>query len=230
MRARRASRGFTLVELLVALLALSLLAVLSWRGLDGMTRAQALTETRADEVLTLQVGLAQWGADLDAVMQLPQFTALDWNGRVLRMTRRGTAAVTDGVVVVGWTRRTVNGVGTWLRWQSPPLTTRGQVEDAWLRADTWSQNPGDEERRREVAIAPLEEWQIFYYRGDAWTNPLSSDASTGGLPPGAAPPGGRSTGAIPDGVRLVLSLPPGQAINGKLTRDWVRPTLGGGKS
>jgi general secretion pathway protein J len=230
MQARRASRGFTLVELLVALLALSLLAVLSWRGLDGMTRAQALTETRADEVLTLQVGLAQWGADLDAVMQLPQFTALDWNGRVLRMTRRGTAAVTDGVVVVGWTRRTVNGVGTWLRWQSPPLTTRGQVEDAWLRADTWSQNPGDEERRREVAIAPLEEWQIFYYRGDAWTNPLSSDASTGGLPPGAAPPGGRSTGAIPDGVRLVLSLPPGQAINGKLTRDWVRPTLGGGKS
>jgi general secretion pathway protein J len=230
MRGRRALRGFTLVELLVALLALSLLAVLSWRGLDGMTRAQALTETRADEVLTLQVGLAQWGADLDAVMQLPQFTALDWNGRVLRMTRRGTAAVTDGVVVVGWTRRTVNGVGTWLRWQSPPLTTRGQVEDAWLRADTWSQNPGDEERRREVAIAPLQEWQIFYYRGDAWTNPLSSDASTGGLPPGAAPPGGRSTGAIPDGVRLVLSLPPGQAINGKLTRDWVRPTLGGGKS
>lgn len=230
MQAPRASRGFTLVELLVALFALSLLAVLSWRGLDGMTRAQALTEARADEVLTLQVGLAQWGADLDAVMQLPQFTALDWNGRVLRMTRRGTAAVTDGVIVVGWTRRTVNGVGTWLRWQSPPLTTRGQVEDAWLRADTWSQNPGDEERRREVAIAPLEEWQIFYYRGDAWTNPLSSDASTGGVPPGAAPPGGRSTGAIPDGVRLVLSLPPGQAINGKLTRDWVRPTLGGGKS
>lgn len=230
MRARRASRGFTLVELLVALFALSLLAVLSWRGLDGMTRAQALTETRADEVLTLQVGLAQWSADLDAVMQLPQFTALDWNGRVLRMTRRGTAAVTDGVVVVGWTRRTVNGVGMWLRWQSPPLTTRGQVEDAWLRADTWSQNPGDEERRREVAIAPLEEWQIFYYRGDAWTNPLSSDASTGGVPPGVVPPGGRSTGAIPDGVRLVLSLPPGQAINGKLTRDWARPTLGGGKS
>ena len=230
MRARRAWRGFTLVELLVALFALSLLAVLSWRGLDGMTRAQALTETRADEVLTLQVGLAQWSADLDAVMQLPQFTALDWNGRVLRMTRRGTAAVTDGVIVVGWTRRTVNGVGTWLRWQSPPLTTRGQVEDAWLRADTWSQNPGDEERRREVAIAPLEEWQIFYYRGDAWTNPLSSDASTGGVPPGAVPPGGRSTGAIPDGVRLVLSLPPGQAINGKLTRDWARPTLGGGKS
>lgn len=227
MAARR-QRGFTLVELLVALFALALLAVLSWRGLDGMTRAQSATETRADEVLTLQVALAQWNADLDALLQLPQFTAIDWNGRVLRLTRRSTASVTDGVVVVGWTRRSVNGVGMWLRWQSPPLTTRGQVEEAWLKADTWSQNPGDEERRREVAIAPLEEWQIFYFRGDAWTNPLSSDAVSGGV---ATPsPAARGTGAIPDGVRIVLNLPAGQAINGRLTRDWARPTLGGGKS
>jgi len=35
---------------------------------------------------------------------------------------------------------------------------------------------------------------------------------------------------IPDGVRLVLELPPGQAVAGKLTRDWVRGTIGGGKS
>jgi general secretion pathway protein J len=27
----------------------------------------------------------------------------------------------------------------------------------------------------------------------------------------------------------VLMLPPGQAISGTLTRDWARPTLGGGK-
>lgn len=222
---RGPSRGFTLVELLVALFALSLLAVLSWRGLDGMTRAQSLTEARADEVLTLQTGLAQWNADLDALIQLPQFTALEWNGRVLRMTRRGTASVTDGVLVVGWARRSVNGVSTWLRWQSPTLTTRGQVEEAWLRADSWSQTPSEEDRRREVAIAPLEEWQIFYFRSDAWTNPLSSDVISSGGPTSRG-----ATGNIPDGVRVVLSLPPGQAIAGKLTRDWARPTLGGGKS
>ena len=87
MKSARASRGFTLVELLVALFAMALLAIMSWRGLDGMTRAQAQTEARADEVLTLQVGLAQWGADLDAVMEVPRFTAIDWNGRVLRLTR-----------------------------------------------------------------------------------------------------------------------------------------------
>jgi general secretion pathway protein J len=221
------TRGFTLVELLVALFAMALLAIMSWRGLDGMTRAQAQTDARADEVLTLQVGLAQWSADLDAVIQLPLSTAIEWNGRVLRLTRRSTAAETDGVLVVGWTRRVVNGVGTWLRWQSPPVTTRGELDTAWQQADAWSQNPGDEQTRREVAVVPLEEWQIFFFREDAWTNPQSSaiQAATPG-PPGTA---ARSASVIPDGVRLVLALPPGQSISGILTRDWVRPTQGGGK-
>lgn len=229
MRAGRA-RGFTLVELLVALFAMALLAVMSWRGLDGMTRAQSQTQSRADEVLVLQVGLAQWTADLDALIQLPQFTALDWNGRVLRLTRRGTDSAAGGVSVAAWTRRSVNGTPTWLRWQSPPLANRGQLDEAWQMADIWSQNPGDQQRQREVAVTPLEEWTIFYYRSDAWTNPLSSDATASALPAGLAAPAGARTAVIPDGVRLVLTLPAGHALAGTLTRDWVRPTVGGGKS
>lgn len=231
------ARGFTLIELLVALAMMALLAIMSWRGLDGMSRARTQTEARADEVLALQVGLSQWAADLDAVVQLPQINAVDWNGRVLRLTRRSTTAASEGVLVVAWSRRVVNGTGQWLRWQSPPLTSRGDLQDAWQQAAQWAQNPGDELKRREVTIAPLDEWQIFYYRSDAWTNPLSSDASS--LAPGMAPlaPGTTGTTAsaagtanIPDGVRLVLTLPPGQALAGKLVRDWVRPTVSGGKS
>ncbi|HSI55378.1 MAG TPA: prepilin-type N-terminal cleavage/methylation domain-containing protein [Ramlibacter sp.] len=220
-------RGFTLVELLVALFAMALLALLSWRGLDGMARAQEQTEARADGVLTLQVGLAQWSADLDALEQLPGITAIEWNGRVLRMTRRSTAAATDGVLVVAWTRRVVNGVGTWLRWQSAQVATRGDLQEAWQQADTWSQTPGEEQLRREVAIVPLEDWQIYFFRENAWTNPLSSDVKTGALVPGA--PAQAGVANIPDGVRLVMTLPPGQSISGTLTRDWVRPTVGGGK-
>jgi len=233
MKSARANRGFTLVELLVALFAMALLAVMSWRGLDGMTRAQAQTEAHADEVLTLQVGLSQWSADLDAVMQLPQTAALDWNGRVLRMTRRGAATPGDGMLVVAWTRRVVNGQGTWLRWQSPQVTTRGELEAQWQRADLWSQNPGDEEKRGEVAVTPLEDWRIFYFRENAWTNPQSSDASSAATTPPAVvqgSPNPAGTPVLPDGVRLVLTLPPGQAISGTLTRDWVRPTLAANKS
>ncbi|MBG9389356.1 PulJ/GspJ family protein [Caenimonas aquaedulcis] len=226
---RRGTSGFTLIELLVALFVMALLAILSWRGLDGMTRAQAQTEARADGVLALQVGLAQWDADLDALQQVPQASAIEWNGRVLRMTRRSTASATDGVLVVAWTRRAVNGVGTWLRWQSAPVVTRGDLQAAWAAADAWSQSPGEESMQREVAIVPLDEWQIYFFRENAWTNPLSSDVKTAAAPAVPGAPAVQAAAVIPDGVRLVLTLPGGQPITGTLSTDWVRPTVGGSK-
>lgn len=213
-------QGFTLIELMVAVAVMALVAILSWRGLDGMVRAQATTQQRADESLALQISLAQWADDLDAIVQLPQTAAIEWDGRALRMTRRGQLGGIDAVYVVAWASRGIEGSGTWLRWQSPPVTTREQHQQAWQQAAQWAQNPGVEERRREVTLMPLTQWQVFYFRGNAWTNPLSSDGA--GAP--AAPT------SMPDGVRLVLTLPPGRALAGTLTRDWVRPTLGGGKS
>lgn len=100
------------------------------------------------------------------------------------------------------------------------------------RADLWSLNPGDLERRGEVAVTPLDDWHIFYFRENAWTNPQSSDATTLTAPAPTAPPNpaaAQSSANLPDGVRLVLTLPSGQAISGTLTRDWMRPTIGGNK-
>ena len=217
------SRGFTLVELLVSLFALALLAGLSWRGLDGMVRARQQTEARADEVLALQTGLAQWTADLEAIVDLAPAPALQWNGRVLRLTRRSSLSPADGVRVVAWTHRE----GQWLRWESPPVVTRGALDTAWLQADLWAGNPSEAMRQQQVAITPLEGWELFYFRGDSWTNPQSSagatatpaPASDGGTP---AAPGAATEGALPEGVRLVLRLPPGRAVSGQLVRDWVR--------
>jgi general secretion pathway protein J len=220
-------RGFTLVELLVALTVMALLAVLSWRGIDGMTRAHEITGARNEEVLAMQTALAQWGADLDAVVPLAQMPALEWNGRVLRMTRRGTASVTDGIHVVAWARRD----GQWLRWETPALPTRADVESAWQQADLWAANPSDEQRRWEVAVGPLAGWQLFYYRNDSWTNPQSSDGQPGAsaaLPTGT-PAVMSNRSSVPDGVRLVLDLPEGRALAGRITRDWVNPVVGGSK-
>jgi general secretion pathway protein J len=222
------SAGFTLIEVLVALAIMALMAGLSWRGIDGMLRAQEAVKSRSDAALTLQAGLSQWGADLDAMVQLPQSPALDWDGRALRITRKHSASPGAGLLVVAWTRRNIDGNGQWLRWQSPPLRTRTELQTAWARAAQWAQNPGDEDKKLEVRVAALEQWAVYYFRSDAWSNPLSSDGTTAAPPSGGAP---APTGAtLPDGIRVVLTLPPGNALQGTLTRDWMQPTLGGGKS
>lgn len=218
------ARGFTLVELLVALAVMALLAIVSWRGLDGMVRAQEQTRQRGDDMLALQAALGQWGSDLDALLALPHTVPLDWDGQVLRLTRRSSALPDPGALVVAWTRRSVQGQPHWLRWQSPPLRTRGQWQEAWQQAAQWARNPGEAERRAEVALVPLTGWQLFYYRGDAWSNPQSSAGADAGSP------GALASARIPDGVRLQLDLAPGQALVGRITRDWVNPLQGGGKS
>ena len=91
-RADQPQQGFTLIELLVAIALMALMAAMSWRGLDGMTRAQTQMRQHADEVLTLQAGLAQWGADLDALAQQPNTPNLDWDGRALRLLRTSSAS------------------------------------------------------------------------------------------------------------------------------------------
>jgi general secretion pathway protein J len=249
-RTKRSVQGFTLIEVLVAISVMALMSLMVWRGLDGMLRTQSSLQTRADEVRTLQAGLAQWQTDLDQLAELPGTPSWDWDGRVLRLTRRSaetpdnTATNTlsstgpnspgASVRVVAWTWRTDPGRpggGDWLRWQSGPLSQRQDWQTAWNTAQQWSQTPSDSTRAAQVQIHPLSGWQLFVHRGGSWTNPLSSDVVTPNPAQAGNPAGRNNPGqATPDGVRLVLSLPPGAAGAGTLSMDWVRPTLSGAPS
>ncbi len=192
-RTKRSVQGFTLIEVLVAISVMALMSLMVWRGLDGMLRTQSSLQTRADEVRTLQAGLAQWQTDLDQLAELPGTPSWDWDGRVLRLTRR-SAETPDNTAtntlsstgpnspgpVCGWSlghgaptqaaRR-----GDWLRWQSGPLSQRQDWQTAWNTAQQWSQTPSDSTRAAQVQIHPLSGWQLFVHRGGSWTNPLSSD-------------------------------------------------------
>jgi general secretion pathway protein J len=232
--------GFTLVELLVALLVMSILALVSWQGIDGMARSQAQAKERSDQVFALQTALLQWQTDLDNWLEQPPPAAvegqaanplaaktIEFDGRVLRITRQmpasvGSVGLVQDVRVVAWGVRVVDtpqGIKrTWLRWVSDPVRNKSEWQAAWEQAGRWGQNAGDNDRARESVIAAIDEWQIFYFRNDSWSNPQSSDAS------------GTQDTTAPSGVRLVLTLSSGQSIAGSITRDWASGTLGGGKS
>ncbi|MNV79576.1 hypothetical protein D3C71_1731350 [compost metagenome] len=58
------------------------------------------------------------------------------------------------------------------------MRTRSEWNNAWNQAAQWARNPSADQRGRETTLFPLSAWTIYFYRGNAWTNPQSSDASS----------------------------------------------------
>lgn len=223
--------GFTLIEVLVAIAILAILALMSWRGIDGMVRTQSLARTHADAMLRSQAALEQWVADLNALQETGELNAIEFDGQVLRMTRtdaQETTLESPGIRVVAWARLgSVAGYSgpQWMRWQSPVLIRREDLARAWQRAAQWGRGTAvsdPDPRDSSVRIMALDGWQLFYHRGETWTNPQSA---VGSESPGTIL---STEGQLPNGVRLVLTPSAGESLRGRITRDWVRPSLGAG--
>ncbi len=212
MQVARACRGFTLVELLVALAALSLMAILSWRGIDVMLRSDEALRAQARQAQVLDAALGQWQADLDAAITLAGLPGMDWNGRIWRLLRRDSTDASRGVTVVAWTLRAdpaSAGSSAWIRWQAADLRTRGQVQQAWEEAarEPW-QSPGAG-LGSSVQVMPVSEWQLRFFSGGRW----------------------RDAPATPtEAVRLQLMLPASAVPHGALTVDWLAPQVAGARS
>ncbi len=224
--ARRRAGGFTLVEVLIALLLMALLTGMAWQALDGMLRARDASREVIDRTSRLATVLVQWQQDLQSIVDTEQVPPLAFDGQTLRMTVRDAA----GVALVAWS---VRG-GVWQRWTAPPAVRAGELREHWLRSQ---QLLGNEPGHLTVAEGATQ-WQLYYSRGGQWSNAQSTGDL--GLPPPAAPPvappagpptapPGAPPGApsaappgtppplrelLPEGVRLVITLG-GQT----LTRD-----------
>ena len=195
------SGGFTLVEVLVALVIMAILSAMAWQGLDGVLRARDASRDSIDRTTRLATVLTQWEQDLQAVHDTGVVPPLTFDGQTLRLTRR----VDDGVVLVAWAVRN----GLWQRWAGATVQRVGLLQQAWLASQQFL---GNEPGQLTVAEGATE-WQLYFYVGNAWSNAQS----TGNL---AAPPAAGAGAApqvrqdLPSAVRLVVTL-----RGDKLTRD-----------
>lgn len=228
-----ALRGFTLVEVLIALVLMAVMGGLSWQGIDSLLRSRSAVQAVHARSTTLGTVLAQWRADLNAAITLPGMgkdSGIDWDGRVLRITRRSTEVSADGsdsgvwVVAWRWQAEGSQTSGTWRRWQSASLRDSASVQKAWAQAAVWGQNSSDS-ASRQTDLWPLQGWQIYFYRDNAWGNALSS----AGTPTNAVTGAGAGNPHVPDAVRAVIQLAP-ESGRGSITIDWVRPNWSVGRS
>ena len=175
---RRGKAGFTLVEVLVALLVMAILAGLSWQALDSVIRARDDSQARVDRTVRLATVLTQWEQDLQALHDTGVVPTLSFDGQTLRLTRRSEG----GVQLVAWAVRNQQ----WQRWAGPTLVSTGELQEAWLR----SQQLLGTEPGTVLLAADASQWQIYFARGGQWSNAQSTGdlvaAPLAALPP--APP------------------------------------------
>jgi general secretion pathway protein J len=196
----RRDDGFTLVEVLVALLIMAVLSTMAWQGIDGIVRARDASQAQMERTSRLNTVMAQWDQDLMSVHDTTAVPALAFDGATLRLVREAQG----GVQLVAWSLQ-----GTqWRRWAGPVVTRVSELQESWMRSQQLLGNePG-----QLLLLDNVTEIQVYFFRGNGWSNAQSSGDTAQPAAGGSAP----QRELLPSGVRLVLAF-----AEQRLTRDLV---------
>jgi general secretion pathway protein J len=165
-------RGFTLVELLVAISILAIVAVLGWRGLDGIVRARMTLTQQMETTRGMQLAFAQMQSDCEHIVgrsvidQRPYL--LVGNNRFTLVREVFTENQPARLQVVAY--RIVNGA--LVRRESQPTRDLVQLDSLWQAVTS------DSDTNAAVALqSGVTGMQVATWINNAWRQ--------GGADPGA---------------------------------------------
>lgn len=160
-------RGFTLIELLVAITVLAVVAVLGWRGLDGIVRARVALTADMEQTRGMQLAFAQLQSDcaqIAGLAAIPERTPVvaDQNRLILVRSVFADNQPTRLQVVA---YRLAEGVLS--RRESAATRDLRELDTLWQRAMTDADQTPPVELQTGVASMTLRTWETG---GAGWRN------------------------------------------------------------
>jgi len=190
-------RGFTLVELLVAISILAILAVLGWRGLDGIVRARIALTEQMEVTRGMQLAFAQMQSDCEHLAGreiIGRRPNLQWDeGRFTLVRKVYNENEPAQLVVVSY--RVLNG--TLVRRESNGTRDLAQLEALWqaLASDAPSESAPPVVLQGGLAGMSIQAWQANQWR-------IEPAAATDGAQ--AEDPSGLQVGLVVQGKEVPM--------------------------
>jgi len=180
--------GFTLIELLVAITILAVVAVLGWRGLDGIVRARIALTENLDLTRAMQLSFAQLQSDCAQVV--PSTTVslhpplMATQDRLMMVRNVNSENQPTRLQVVTYRLRN----GALSRQESVPTRDLIELATAWQAASAVTDNVEALTLQSDVTAITMRLWQ-----DKAWRTPP---------PPGAASAGNAPTTGLEVSLQL----------------------------
>lgn len=188
------ARGFTLLELLVAITVLAIVSMIAWRGLDSLLTTRERLEPAGDEVRALLAAFGQLERDLAQITTPTVFG--------LRQSPVSVRASTDGPVIeilriAPTTTVAPTSVQT-VFWRVADGTLLRQVSAPRKSFETTS----EEQLSSARLLGQVKSMRVRLWRDVAWVDPLAPGAAE--PPPVAAPGTPGLLVPVPQGLELVV--------------------------